>query len=291
MESLDRGRAPEAVVGAERLQGAHLQGRPASRRRLPLRHDRARRQRRVGQVHLSPDRGAEKAGRHRLVFRSERRRDAAPRPRQLADGDALDGDLHRAGRQDQGQRAVDSRGFLDGGGAQDLRRRTRRHEAGLGRNHGPVRRISGTSEMKVEERDLVLIRIFDAPRERVWKAWTDPRQVAQWWGPAGFTNPRCEVDARPGGVLRIDMRGPDGTVYPMAGVYREVVAPERLVFTGSALDEKGKPLFEVLNTVTFAEQGGKTKLTVRAQVVKKIAAVADRYLKGQEQGWSQSLER
>ena len=71
--------------------------------------------------------------------------------------------------------------------------------------------------MKVEERDLVLIRIFDAPRERVWKAWTDPRQVAQWWGPAGFTNPRCEVDVRPGGVLRIDMRGPDGTVYPMAG--------------------------------------------------------------------------
>ena len=145
--------------------------------------------------------------------------------------------------------------------------------------------------MTVKEKDLVLTRVFDAPRERVWKAWTDPRQIAQWWGPAGFTNPRCEVDVRPGGALRIDMRGPDGTVYPMAGVYREVVAPERLVFTGSALDEKGKPLFEVLNTVTFAEQGGKTKLTVQAQVVKKIAAVADRYLKGQEQGWSQSLER
>ncbi len=63
--------------------------------------------------------------------------------------------------------------------------------------------------MTGKEKDLVLTRVFDAPRERVWKAWTDPRQVAQWWGPAGFTNPRCEVDVRPGGVLRIDMRGPD----------------------------------------------------------------------------------
>ena len=103
--------------------------------------------------------------------------------------------------------------------------------------------------MTVKEKELVLTRVFNAPRERVWKAWTDPNQVAQWWGPAGFTNPRCEVDVRPGGVLRIDMRGPDGTVYPMSGVYREVVSPERLVFTGSALDEKGKPLFEVLNTI------------------------------------------
>jgi uncharacterized protein YndB with AHSA1/START domain len=86
------------------------------------------------------------------------------------------------------------------------------------------------------------------------------------------------------------MRGPDGTVYPMTGVYREVVAPERLVFTASALDEKGRPLFEVLNTVTFAKQGGKTLLTVRAQVVNKTAG-ADAYLEGMEAGWSQSLVR
>src|SRR5207302_8706210 len=145
--------------------------------------------------------------------------------------------------------------------------------------------------MAEKAEQLVASRVFIAPRERMWKASTDPNQVAQSWGPAGFTNPRCEVDVRPGGVLRIYMRGPDGTVYPMSGVYREVVAPERLVFTGSALDEKGKPLFEVLNTLTFADERGKTKLTVQAQVVRKIAAVADRHLKGQEQGWSQSLER
>ena len=144
--------------------------------------------------------------------------------------------------------------------------------------------------MTVKEKELVLKRVFNAPRERVWKAWTDPRQLAQWWGPAGFTNPVCEADLRPGGAIRIDMRGPDGTVYPMTGVYREVVAPGRLVFTASALDEKGRPLFEVLNTVTFAKQGGKTLLTVRAQVVNKTAG-ADAYLEGMEAGWSQSLVR
>jgi uncharacterized protein YndB with AHSA1/START domain len=144
--------------------------------------------------------------------------------------------------------------------------------------------------MTVKEKELVLKRVFNAPRERVWKAWTDPRQLAQWWGPAGFTNPVCEADVRPGGAIRIDMRGPDGAVYPMTGVYREVVAPERLVFTASALDEKGRPLFEVLNTVTFAKQGGKTLLTVRARVVNKTAG-ADAYLEGMEEGWSQSLVR
>jgi len=144
--------------------------------------------------------------------------------------------------------------------------------------------------MTVKEKELVLTRVFNAPRGRVWKAWTDTRQLAHWWGPAGFTNPVCEADVRPGGAIRIDMRGPDGTVYPMTGVYREVVAPERLVFTASALDEKGRPLFEVLNTVTFAKQGGKTLLTVRAQVVNKTAG-ADAYLEGMEAGWSQSLVR
>jgi uncharacterized protein YndB with AHSA1/START domain len=144
--------------------------------------------------------------------------------------------------------------------------------------------------MTVKEKELVLKRVFNAPRERVWKAWTDPRRLAQWWGPAGFTNPVCEADVRPGGAIRIDMRGPDGAVYPMTGVYREVVASERLVFTAAALDEEGRPLFEVLNTVTFAKQGGKTLLTVRAQVVNKTAG-ADAYLEGMEAGWSQSLVR
>jgi uncharacterized protein YndB with AHSA1/START domain len=69
-----------------------------------------------------------------------------------------------------------------------------------------------------EEQELVLTRVFDAPRELVFKVWTDPKHLARWWGPRGFTNPVCELDLRPGGAILIHMRGPDGTVYPMTGV-------------------------------------------------------------------------
>jgi uncharacterized protein YndB with AHSA1/START domain len=95
---------------------------------------------------------------------------------------------------------------------------------------------------------------------------------------------------RPGGAIRIHMQGPDGNVYPMTGVFQEIVEPERLVFTSSALDQNGAPLFEVLNTVTFAEEGGKTKLTVHASV-RNAKADAAQHLAGMEQGWSQSLDR
>ncbi len=144
--------------------------------------------------------------------------------------------------------------------------------------------------MANEEQVLVLTRVFDAPRELVFKAWTDPKRVAQWWGPHGFTNPVCELDVRPGGAILIHMRGPDGTVYPMTGIYQEVAEPERIVFTSAALDRDGNPLFEVLTTVTFAEQGGKTKQILRARVIKRTAQAAP-YLKGMEAGWTQSLER
>ena len=100
----------------------------------------------------------------------------------------------------------------------------------------------------------------------------------------------CELDPRPGGAIRIHMRGPDGTVYPMTGRYQEIVEPERLVFTSAALDAKGSPMFEVLTTETFAEQGGKTKQILRTRVIKSTAQAAP-YLAGMEQGWTQSLER
>ena len=141
-----------------------------------------------------------------------------------------------------------------------------------------------------EGHELVLTRIFDAPRELVFKAWTDPKIVAQWWGPHRFTNPVCELDARPGGAIRIHMRGPDGTVYPMTGTYQEIVEPERIVFTSAALDAAGNPMFELLTTVTFAEQAGKTKQILRTRVIKSTPE-APRYLAGMEAGWTQSLER
>jgi len=138
--------------------------------------------------------------------------------------------------------------------------------------------------------DLVLTRVLDAPRALVFKAWTDPRHLAQWWGPHGFTNPLCELDVRPGGAIRIHMRGPDGTVYPMRGVFHEIVEPERIVFTSAALDGDGRPLFEVRNTVTLAGHGGKTTLTLEARVVEQTAEAAP-YLEGMEAGWTQTLER
>ena len=137
---------------------------------------------------------------------------------------------------------------------------------------------------------LVITRVLDAPREVVFKMWTDEKHMAQWWGPEGFTNPVCKLDVRPGGAIRIDMRGPDGTVYPMTGSFQEIVKPERLVFTAEALDQHGTAVLEVLNRVTFVEKNGKTTLTLHAQVT-RVAGEGLAYLEGMEAGWTQSLER
>jgi uncharacterized protein YndB with AHSA1/START domain len=138
--------------------------------------------------------------------------------------------------------------------------------------------------------DLVITRVFDASRERVFKAWTDTAHVAQWWGPKGFTNPVCEMDVRVGGVIRIHMRAPDGVVYPMTGVFQEISEPDRLVFVSTALDEKGDSMFDILNTVLFANQQGRTVLTLQARVI-RTTAQAPQYLQGMEAGWTQSLDR
>lgn len=140
------------------------------------------------------------------------------------------------------------------------------------------------------EWDLVMTREFDAPRELAFKAWTDARQVAQWWGPKGFANPVCELDVRVGGAIRIHMRAPNGVVYPMTGVFEEVDEPERLVFVSSALDDQGKSMFDIRNVVSFVEQHGKTVLTLQARVI-SATAQAPQYLQGMEMGWAQTLDR
>lgn len=151
--------------------------------------------------------------------------------------------------------------------------------------------MSATAGNKqLAEREVSITRVFDAPRSLVFKMWTDPKHMAQWWGPKGFTNPVCELDVRPGGAIHIHMRGPDGVVHPMTGVFREIVEPERLVFTAVAEDHQGNPLLEALTTVTFAEQGDRTKLTVHAKAV-GLAPIAAQMLAGMEAGWTQSLER
>jgi len=137
---------------------------------------------------------------------------------------------------------------------------------------------------------LLLTRTFDAPRDLVFRMWTEPEHVARWWGPDGFTIPVCALDVRVGGAIRIDMRAPDGTVYPMTGVYQEVSAPKRLVFQSAALDAEGRPLFEVLTVITFAEHGGRTTLTVAASVICSTAGAAP-HLAGMEAGWTQQMHR
>lgn len=139
--------------------------------------------------------------------------------------------------------------------------------------------------------ELVITRVFDAPRELVFRAWIEPKHLSQWWGPKDFTVPVCEVDVRPGGAILIHMCGPDGVVIPSKGVFHEVAPPERLVMTTTAFeDEDGNPQLEIHNTVTFAEHKGKTKLTLRAVVVKSNSAMSAS-LAGMEEGWNQSLDR
>src|SRR6202046_2619911 len=148
---------------------------------------------------------------------------------------------------------------------------------------------SSMSESKDREREVVITRVFDAPRELVFKAWTDPKHMSAWFGPKVFTNPVCELDVRVGGAWHIVMRGPDGTDYPCGGVYREIVKPERLVFTNDATDKDGKVILAGLTTVTFAEEGGKTKLTMRTRATAMVD-YALAFLGGMEAGWSQSLD-
>ena len=143
---------------------------------------------------------------------------------------------------------------------------------------------STSSRPALAARELVITRIIDAPRALVFKAWTDPKHVVQWWGPHGFTNPVCEMDVRPGGVWRMVMRGPDVVEYPNKGVFREIVEPERLVFTYGLENEELS--HESLATVTFAEHEGKTKLTMH-QTLLDLAKARE----GASEDWTESLDR
>jgi uncharacterized protein YndB with AHSA1/START domain len=140
------------------------------------------------------------------------------------------------------------------------------------------------------ERRVVITRIFDVPRALVWQAWTDPKHMARWFGPKIFTIPVCELDVRVGGALRIVMRGPDGTDYPLKGIFREVVKPERLAFSNIAIDSDGNHLLEGITTVTFEEQGGKTRMVLDTRAV-GLVPTAPQMLAGMEAGWSQSFDK
>ena len=138
--------------------------------------------------------------------------------------------------------------------------------------------------------EIVITRKFAAPRALVFAAWTEPQHLAQWWGPKNFTNPICEWDARAGGKIYDVMRGPDGTNYPMGGKFIEVVAPEKLIMTTGALDEKGVLMFEFHHTVTFVELKGATTVTIRSRIMRANEGT-QHYTNGYRAGMTQSLEK
>lgn len=140
-----------------------------------------------------------------------------------------------------------------------------------------------------EAEELVITRAFNAPRDKVWKAWTEAASLEKWWGPKGCKLRVLTLDLKPGGIFHYAMEFQPG--HPMFGrfIYREIAAPERLVFVSSFSDEKGDiarapfpqirdtwPL-EILNTVTLAEAGGKTTLTLRGGPINPTEAEAKTY--------------
>jgi uncharacterized protein YndB with AHSA1/START domain len=145
---------------------------------------------------------------------------------------------------------------------------------------------------------LVIEREFDAPRERVWMAWTTPELVMRWWGPKGYTIPVCRISLRVGGSALVCMRSPEGKDYWSIGFYKEIVPYERIVTTDSFADEKGNVVpatayglgpdfpLEMLVTVTFDDGPGKTKLTLR-----HAGLPEGEHMKGAEQGWNESLDK
>ncbi|MDQ0859734.1 SRPBCC family protein [Bacillus sp. V2I10] len=139
----------------------------------------------------------------------------------------------------------------------------------------------------VEDRELIINRVFNSPRELVYKAWTDPKHLPHWWGPKGFTITVQEIDVKPGGVWHYVMHGPDGVDYDNKIVYIEVESPELLVYSHGGGEEDEQ--FQV--TVTFAEQGNRTELTMR--MLFKSAAELDKVVKeyGAIEGAKSTLDR
>jgi uncharacterized protein YndB with AHSA1/START domain len=146
--------------------------------------------------------------------------------------------------------------------------------------------------------ELLITRVFDAPLDQVWKAWTEPEQIKKWWGPANFTAPTIENDFRVGGKYLYLMRSPDGQDVWSTGVYREIVPMERIVATDSFADEKGNVVpathygmdedfpLEMEVTATFEEHDGKTTLTVR-----HAGLPAGETSELAEAGWNESLDK
>ncbi len=153
------------------------------------------------------------------------------------------------------------------------------------------------------DRPFVITRTIDAPRALMFRVWTEPEHLMRWWGPKGFKMLRCKIDLRPGGFFHYGMRSPDGSDMWGKWIFREIVAPERLVFINTFSDEAGgltRPPFaqdwprEMLSTITFAESDGKTTITVEWSPHNATEAERKTFAEGHgsmQQGWSGTFEQ
>jgi uncharacterized protein YndB with AHSA1/START domain len=147
----------------------------------------------------------------------------------------------------------------------------------------------------LSEYNLTIERVIKAPIEKVWKAWTDPAEVAKWWGPRGVTSPECVWEARPGGSINVVMLAGEslgdlkGQRWPMTGQFQEVEDLKKLVYTGQAIMD-GKPIIENIATVSFEQSGAETKLTLEVRITKATPEAVGP-LAGMSIGWNQSIDK
>jgi uncharacterized protein YndB with AHSA1/START domain len=151
-----------------------------------------------------------------------------------------------------------------------------------------------TAQKIYAERSVTITRILKAPRDLVWRAWTDIEQLQQWWGPEQFTAPVVQGEVKVGGVMHITMHGPKGSPFdidmPMVKRYREIVPGKKLVFENEPIGPNGERLMDSLTTVTFADhpEGTLMEMTTTA---KALTPESVGWLQGMDQGWGQSFDK
>jgi uncharacterized protein YndB with AHSA1/START domain len=150
-------------------------------------------------------------------------------------------------------------------------------------------RASDADEL-VPRGEMVLTRTVRLERGLVWRLWTESRHLASWWGPHGFTNPECSIDATPGGEVRILMRSPADEEYLNVGTVKVADEPRLLVFSIALVNRDGTVRLENLTTVELEDRGVATEVTVRVQVLRATPDAREN-LAGMREGWSESLDR
>lgn len=145
--------------------------------------------------------------------------------------------------------------------------------------------MAATATQTPAQHELLITRLIDAPRALAFKVWTTPEHLVRWWGPKNFTAPSIKMDFRPGGAYRACIRSPEGNDYWMTGVYRDIVEPERIVFT-FRWEEEGERGRENLVTVTFADHNGKTRLNFHQAFFETVETRDSHH-----GGWSECMDR